>query len=158
MAGAIIENLSGRKLGILIVFLMSCQVVCFLVGALIGEGTLGITRNSNASAAYKQRHRWEHPSPLSSATALGGCHASFSPPPASMYRFMSPGLRDGKGRSWDEWGRKGECGWLGGEDGRRAEGCTWCPVCQLGVLGSKQWLACLFLPPLPWSSLPHVEL
>ncbi|XP_045138085.1 protein wntless-like isoform X2 [Portunus trituberculatus] len=35
MAGAIIENLSGRKLGILIVFLMLCQVVCFLVGALI---------------------------------------------------------------------------------------------------------------------------
>nr|XP_045599833.1 protein wntless-like isoform X3 [Procambarus clarkii] len=35
MAGAIIENLSGRKLGVLIVFLMICQVVCFLVGALI---------------------------------------------------------------------------------------------------------------------------
>lgn len=35
MAGAIIENLSGRKLGVLIVFLMVCQAVCFLVGALI---------------------------------------------------------------------------------------------------------------------------
>ncbi|XP_042890065.1 protein wntless-like [Penaeus japonicus] len=35
MAGAIIENLSGRKLGILIGFLMICQIVCFLVGGLI---------------------------------------------------------------------------------------------------------------------------
>lgn len=35
MAGAIIENLSGRKLGVLIMFLLLCQVVCFLVGALI---------------------------------------------------------------------------------------------------------------------------
>lgn len=35
MAGAIIENLSGRKLGILIGFLMICQFLCFLVGGLI---------------------------------------------------------------------------------------------------------------------------
>ncbi|XP_047493046.1 protein wntless-like isoform X1 [Penaeus chinensis] len=35
MAGAIIENLSGRKLGILIGFLMICQIACFLVGGLI---------------------------------------------------------------------------------------------------------------------------
>ncbi|XP_076042789.1 protein wntless-like isoform X2 [Oratosquilla oratoria] len=35
MAGAIIENLSGRKLSILIGGLMLCQLVCFLVGGLI---------------------------------------------------------------------------------------------------------------------------
>ncbi|XP_064087800.1 protein wntless-like [Macrobrachium nipponense] len=35
MAGAIIENLSGKKLGILIGILMICQFLCFLVGGLI---------------------------------------------------------------------------------------------------------------------------
>ncbi|CAL4066570.1 unnamed protein product, partial [Meganyctiphanes norvegica] len=35
MTGAIIENLSGRKLAVLISILMICQFVCFLVGGLI---------------------------------------------------------------------------------------------------------------------------
>ncbi|XP_049846271.1 protein wntless [Schistocerca gregaria] len=35
MAGAILENLSGRKLTILICFLMLCQVICFLIGGLV---------------------------------------------------------------------------------------------------------------------------
>lgn len=37
MAGAIIENLSGRKLFVLISILMLCQLACFLIGGLIGE-------------------------------------------------------------------------------------------------------------------------
>ena len=37
MAGSIIENLSGRKLAILIGFLSVCQLACFLVGGLIGK-------------------------------------------------------------------------------------------------------------------------
>uniref|UniRef100_A0A1B6C5B6 Protein wntless n=1 Tax=Clastoptera arizonana TaxID=38151 RepID=A0A1B6C5B6_9HEMI len=35
MPGAILENLSGKKLGILVIFLLICQVVCFLIGGLI---------------------------------------------------------------------------------------------------------------------------
>lgn len=37
MAGTILENLSGRKLSILVSTLLVCQVVCFLVGGLIGN-------------------------------------------------------------------------------------------------------------------------
>ena len=33
MAGAIIENMSGRKLAYIGGFLMACQVLCFMVGA-----------------------------------------------------------------------------------------------------------------------------
>lgn len=35
MPGAILENLSGRKLGILVSVLLICQVVCFLIGGLV---------------------------------------------------------------------------------------------------------------------------
>lgn len=35
MAGAILENLSGRKLSVLISVLLICQAVCFLIGGLI---------------------------------------------------------------------------------------------------------------------------
>lgn len=37
MPGAIVENLSGRKLFILVAFLLILQVVCFLIGGLFGE-------------------------------------------------------------------------------------------------------------------------
>lgn len=32
MPGTILENLSGRKLSVLVVILLTCQLVCFLVG------------------------------------------------------------------------------------------------------------------------------
>lgn len=35
MAGTILENLSGRKLSILVTILLVCQVVCFLIGGLV---------------------------------------------------------------------------------------------------------------------------
>ncbi|XP_047035669.1 protein wntless [Helicoverpa zea] len=35
MTGTIIENLSGRKLAILVSFLLFCQVTCFLIGGLV---------------------------------------------------------------------------------------------------------------------------
>jgi Fe2+ transport system protein B len=37
MTGTILENLSGRKLTILVSSLMLCQLVCFLIGGLIGK-------------------------------------------------------------------------------------------------------------------------
>ncbi|KAK7070762.1 B9 domain-containing protein 1 [Halocaridina rubra] len=64
MGGAIIENLSGRKLGILIGFLMVCQFVCFLVGGLIAPapssvmsvlGTKCIDRNYMRDKWYMVR-------------------------------------------------------------------------------------------------------
>lgn len=36
MAGTILENLSGRKLTMLVASLLICQVICFLIGGLIG--------------------------------------------------------------------------------------------------------------------------
>ncbi|XP_013191696.1 protein wntless [Amyelois transitella] len=35
MSGTIIENLSGRKLAVLMTFLMLCQLTCFLIGGLV---------------------------------------------------------------------------------------------------------------------------
>ncbi|CAG9792799.1 unnamed protein product [Diatraea saccharalis] len=35
MTGTIIENLSGRKLAVLVTFLLLCQITCFLIGGLI---------------------------------------------------------------------------------------------------------------------------
>lgn len=37
MSGTILENLSGRKLTILVSFLLLCQLICFLIGGLIGK-------------------------------------------------------------------------------------------------------------------------
>lgn len=37
MSGTILENLSGKKLTILVSFLMLCQLVCFLIGGFVGE-------------------------------------------------------------------------------------------------------------------------
>lgn len=36
MAGTILENLSAKKLTILVSTLMVCQLACFLIGGLIG--------------------------------------------------------------------------------------------------------------------------
>lgn len=35
MTGTIIENLSGRKLAVLVAFLLLCQVICFMIGGLV---------------------------------------------------------------------------------------------------------------------------
>lgn len=37
MSGTILENLSTKKLSILVSSLLVCQLVCFLIGGLIGE-------------------------------------------------------------------------------------------------------------------------
>lgn len=37
MSGTILENLSTKKLSILVGILMICQVVCFLIGGLVGK-------------------------------------------------------------------------------------------------------------------------
>ena len=37
MAGAVVENLSNRKLFVLISLLMVCLLVCFLLGGLVGK-------------------------------------------------------------------------------------------------------------------------
>lgn len=36
MAGTILENLSGKKLTILVSILLICQLICFLIGGLMG--------------------------------------------------------------------------------------------------------------------------
>lgn len=41
MAGAILENLSGRKLSVLIGVLLLCQIVCFLIGGLVAPTPSG---------------------------------------------------------------------------------------------------------------------
>lgn len=53
MAGTILENLSGRKLTILVSFLLFCQLVCFLIGGLVGKNLIFALF---ASLVYIARH------------------------------------------------------------------------------------------------------
>ncbi|KAF2360316.1 hypothetical protein FHG87_008927 [Trinorchestia longiramus] len=64
MGGAIIENLSGRKLSVLIALLMLCQFLCFLMGGLVAPaptsaddilGTKCYDKSYNSSKWYQQR-------------------------------------------------------------------------------------------------------
>jgi hypothetical protein len=51
MAGAIIENMSGRKLAMIGSVLILCQIVCFLVGAVFSPAP----NNSDQFLATKVR-------------------------------------------------------------------------------------------------------
>jgi hypothetical protein len=51
MAGAIIENMSGRKLTIIGSVLVLCQIICFLVGAILSPAP----NNSDQFLATKVR-------------------------------------------------------------------------------------------------------
>lgn len=53
MPGAILENLSGRKLAVLISLLLICQVVCFLIGGLVAP----TPASAENWLATKCRHR-----------------------------------------------------------------------------------------------------
>jgi hypothetical protein len=61
MPGTILENLSGRKLSVLVVILLLIQVGCFLVG-LIGprpatsQGIIATTCLDNASTTFNPNH------------------------------------------------------------------------------------------------------
>ena len=37
MSGTVLENLSGKKLSVLVFCFLLCQVACFLIGGLIGK-------------------------------------------------------------------------------------------------------------------------
>lgn len=43
MAGTILENLSGKKLSILVGTLLICQLICFLIGGLIGNWIVSLS-------------------------------------------------------------------------------------------------------------------
>uniref|UniRef100_A0A6A7G0D7 Protein wntless n=1 Tax=Hirondellea gigas TaxID=1518452 RepID=A0A6A7G0D7_9CRUS len=64
MGGAIIENLSGRKLSVLIGFLIACQFSCFLLGGLVSPAPTSVTpvlaikcydKQYNSSRWYQSR-------------------------------------------------------------------------------------------------------
>ena len=44
MAGAVVENLSNRKLIVLISFLLICLLVCFLLGGLVGKFKASVSK------------------------------------------------------------------------------------------------------------------
>lgn len=46
MAGTVLENLSNRKLFVLTSTLLICQVVCFLIGGLVGEYLIYMIKNA----------------------------------------------------------------------------------------------------------------
>ena len=53
MAGAVVENLSNRKLLVLVSFLMICLLVCFLLGGLVGKFLIFKTINYIDSSAVQ---------------------------------------------------------------------------------------------------------
>ena len=62
MPGAILENLSGRKLAVLISLLLVCQVVCFLIGGLVAP-TPASAENCLAIKCQPEnnRRKWVYP-------------------------------------------------------------------------------------------------
>ena len=44
MAGAVVENLSNRKLIVLISFLLLCLLLCFLLGGLVGKFKASVSK------------------------------------------------------------------------------------------------------------------
>lgn len=52
MAGTILENLSAKKLTILVSALMVCQLVCFLIGGLIGKSGMLCTFGGVCNVNY----------------------------------------------------------------------------------------------------------
>ena len=63
MPGAILENLSGRKLAVLISVLLICQVICFLIGGLVAP-TPATAENSLATKCLDRSNnsgKWLYP-------------------------------------------------------------------------------------------------
>lgn len=59
MAGTILENLSGKKLSILVGTLLICQVICFLIGGLIGNfSIIFLTPEENDSLRVWNNFCW----------------------------------------------------------------------------------------------------
>ena len=52
MSGTILENLSGKKLTVLVSFLFVCQFICFLIGGLVGESSLKFFLINNENQTF----------------------------------------------------------------------------------------------------------
>lgn len=70
MSGTILENLSGRKLAILVSSLLFCQIICFLIGGLIGKKFLLFTHNFFLIFVYSVFRHSTAPRPSSVQTIL----------------------------------------------------------------------------------------
>ncbi|KAF5288100.1 hypothetical protein FQA39_LY15525 [Lamprigera yunnana] len=64
MPGTILENLSGRKLSVLVVILLLCQIACFMLGGFISpspassQSILSIVCIDENPSLFSQRSRW----------------------------------------------------------------------------------------------------
>lgn len=112
MAGAIIENLSGRKLAVLISILMICQFVCFLVGGLIApapSAVMSVLGTKCIDKNYKPANdKWYY------IRGKGRCHSinDFDDPVVSeqsinanniIFTFQVPHPRDGQHLDYSRW-------------------------------------------------------
>lgn len=94
MPGAILENLSGRKLAVLISLLLICQVICFLIGGLVAP----TPASAENCLATKCRHRendtrkWLYPRGKGQCEAIDSqdLHRTFDPehPKASEADYL----------------------------------------------------------------------
>lgn len=71
MAGTILENLSGKKLSILVGTLLVCQVICFLIGGLIGKLKLSWKLLYQSLIKHNNFIRSTAPKPVSVQSILG---------------------------------------------------------------------------------------
>lgn len=111
MSGTILENLSGRKLSILVSLLLLCQVACFLLGGLFAPVPAG-HQNILGMVCRDQKQRQNDTSFWLYSRGVGQCDSISQDKIEShdtkmangiVYLFQMPLPRDGKQLDYSRW-------------------------------------------------------
>ncbi|XP_022818707.1 protein wntless [Spodoptera litura] len=109
MTGTIIENLSGRKLAILVSFLMLCQLTCFLIGGLVAPmpantQTILATVCRDTSIMKNDTTNWYYNRGKGACKSidLGQPHHDLSETDI-VFAFQMPGPREGMVLDYSRW-------------------------------------------------------
>lgn len=109
MTGTIIENLSGRKLAILVSFLMICQLTCFLIGGLVAPmpanaQTILATVCRDTSIMKNDTTKWYYTRGKGACKSvnLGVPHYDLSETDI-VFAFQMPGPRGGMVLDYSRW-------------------------------------------------------
>ncbi|EFN73869.1 Integral membrane protein GPR177 [Camponotus floridanus] len=111
MQGTIIENLSGKKLSLLVILLIIAQIVCFLIGGLIAptpassQNILG-TQCKDTSINGSDENKWFYSRGNGSCTSVDDTHFSsdtHQQPYQIVYTFQMPVPRNNLDLDYSRW-------------------------------------------------------
>ncbi|CAG4939684.1 unnamed protein product [Colias eurytheme] len=109
MTGTVLENLSGRKLAVLISFLLLCQVVCFLIGGLVApmpanaQTILGtVCRDTTRRKNDTTKWFYNRGKGICETVNLADLHHDLSESDI-VFAFQMPVPREGKNFDYSRW-------------------------------------------------------